>query len=81
MTIVDLHTSHPWLWRRKHFAVIPEHGGGLAWYGNYLSMADTSDGVRVFDLTRIREVSTSTTPALTRAPRAPSAPSPAGRCP
>jgi len=44
-----------------NFTTIPEHGGGLAWYGNYLYMADTSDGVRVFDLTQIREVSTSTT--------------------
>jgi hypothetical protein len=44
-----------------NFTIIPEHGGGLAWYGNYLYMADTSDGIRVFDLTQIREVSTSTT--------------------
>ena len=43
-----------------NFTTIPEHGGGLAWYGNYLYMADTADGVRVFDLTQIREVSTST---------------------
>ncbi|WNG57678.1 hypothetical protein F0U59_25130 [Archangium gephyra] len=43
-----------------NFTTIPEHGGGLAWYGNYLYMADTSDGVRVFDLTQIRQVSTST---------------------
>ncbi|OJT24563.1 hypothetical protein BO221_15565 [Archangium sp. Cb G35] len=44
-----------------NFTTIPEHGGGLAWYGNYLYMADTADGVRVFDLTQIRQVSTSTT--------------------
>lgn len=44
-----------------NFAVIAEHGGGLAWIGNYLYMADTADGIRVFDLTQIREVSTSTT--------------------
>jgi hypothetical protein len=44
-----------------NFTTVPEHGGGLAWYGNYLYMADTSDGMRVFDLTQIREVSTSTT--------------------
>lgn len=41
------------------FTNVPEHGGGLAWYGNYLYMADTADGVRVFDLTQIREVGTS----------------------
>ncbi|XXF78124.1 hypothetical protein P2318_34535 [Myxococcaceae bacterium GXIMD 01537] len=44
-----------------NFTTIPEHGGGLAWYGNYLYMADTSDGLRVFDLTQIRQVDTSTT--------------------
>jgi hypothetical protein len=44
-----------------NFTVVPEHGGGLAWVGNYLYMADTSDGVRVFDLTQIRAVDTSTT--------------------
>ncbi|WNG52593.1 hypothetical protein F0U60_26300 [Archangium minus] len=44
-----------------NFTVVGEHGGGLAWYGNYLYMADTSDGMRVFDLTQIREVDTSTT--------------------
>jgi hypothetical protein len=44
-----------------NFTIISEHGGGLAWYGNYLYMADTSDGLRVFDLTQIREVSTSAT--------------------
>ncbi|WNG42149.1 hypothetical protein F0U61_26555 [Archangium violaceum] len=44
-----------------NFTVVGEHGGGLAWYGNYLYMADTSDGMRVFDLTQIREVDTRTT--------------------
>lgn len=44
-----------------NFAVVPEHGGGLTWFGNYLYMADTSDGIRVFDLTQIRKVDTSTT--------------------
>ncbi|WP_257450297.1 hypothetical protein [Archangium lipolyticum] len=44
-----------------NFTVVPEHGGGLAWFGNYLYMADTSDGMRVFDLTQIRQVDTSTT--------------------
>ncbi|WP_309893761.1 hypothetical protein [Archangium sp.] len=44
-----------------NFTVIPEHGGGLAWYGNYLYLADTSDGLRVFDLTQLRAVDTSAT--------------------
>jgi hypothetical protein len=43
-----------------NFTTVPEHGGGLVWYGNYLYMADTTDGFRVFDLTQLREVSTST---------------------
>lgn len=42
-----------------NFTLVPEHGGGLAWVGNYLFMADTADGIRVFDLTQIREVDTS----------------------
>lgn len=43
------------------FTTVAEHGGGLAWYGNFLYMADTADGIRVFDLTQIREVDTSAT--------------------
>ncbi len=43
------------------FTTVNEHGGGLAWFGDYLYMADTSDGLRVFDLTQVRQVDTSTT--------------------
>jgi hypothetical protein len=43
------------------FTTVPEHGGGLAWYGKYLYVADTADGMRVFDLTQIRAVDTSAT--------------------
>jgi len=32
----------------------------MAWYGNYLYVADTTKGLRVFDLTRILTVSTQT---------------------
>jgi len=42
------------------FTTVNEHGGGLAWFGDYLYMADTSDGLRVFDLTQMRQVDTST---------------------
>lgn len=34
------------------------HAGGLAWSGSYLYVADTSRGLRVFDLSRISRVST-----------------------
>ncbi|WP_245678494.1 hypothetical protein [Chondromyces crocatus] len=44
-----------------NFTTVPIHGGGLTWYGNYIYMADTSNGIRVFDLTQIREVNTSAT--------------------
>lgn len=40
------------------FKSVNTHAGGLAWDGSYLYMADTSKGVRVFDLTRIMKVST-----------------------
>ncbi len=40
------------------FEAVPLHAGGLVWYGNYLYVADTSRGFRVFDLTRILEVNT-----------------------
>jgi hypothetical protein len=44
----------------KGFKPVAFHAGGMAWSGNYLYVADTSRGVRVFDLTRILEVSTAT---------------------
>lgn len=42
----------------RGFKPITFHAGGLAWSGTNLYIADTSRGVRVFDLTRILEVST-----------------------
>jgi hypothetical protein len=39
-----------------NFTTVPEHGGGLTWFGNSLFMADTNDGIRVFDLTQLRQV-------------------------
>ncbi|WP_447040511.1 hypothetical protein [Streptomyces sp. DSM 118878] len=38
------------------FAPIQRHAGGIAWYGNTLYVADTFEGLRVFDLTRIMRV-------------------------
>jgi hypothetical protein len=32
------------------------HAGGMAWYGNYLFVADTFDGIRVFDMRQILDL-------------------------
>ncbi len=40
------------------FKSVPIHAGGLAWYGDYLYVADTGAGFRVFDLTRVLTVAT-----------------------
>jgi len=41
------------------FAPVTIHAGGIAWVGDYLYVADTSHGVRVFDMRRILRVDTS----------------------
>ena len=41
-------------------APVEVHGGGIAWVGDWLYVADTSNGLRIFDLNRILEVSTET---------------------
>jgi hypothetical protein len=38
------------------FAPVRIHAGGIAWVGNYLYVADTTLGLRVFDLTKIYAV-------------------------
>jgi hypothetical protein len=40
-------------------APVPIHAGGIAWIGDLLYVADTSKGLRVFDMTRILQVDTS----------------------
>ncbi|MGW0958255.1 hypothetical protein ACWD4K_04235 [Streptomyces gelaticus] len=32
------------------------HAGGMVWYGNYLYVADTANGMRVFDLRKIMDL-------------------------
>ncbi|MET7290384.1 hypothetical protein [Streptomyces sp. NPDC005573] len=32
------------------------HAGGMAWYGNYLYVADTMNGLRVFDMSKIMDL-------------------------
>lgn len=44
---------------RPDFDPVSVHSGGLAWFGDYLYVPDTSRGLRVFDLTRMLTVDTS----------------------
>ncbi|KAL2127290.1 hypothetical protein VTI74DRAFT_10958 [Chaetomium olivicolor] len=39
-----------------NFREVPVHAGGIMWYGNTLWVVDTSNGIRVFDLTNIWQV-------------------------
>lgn len=41
------------------FTHVPIHAGGIAWVGDWLYVADTSGGLRVFDMGRILRVDTS----------------------
>jgi len=43
---------------RADFKAVDIHAGGLAWWGNLLYVVDTSHGFRVFDTSRILQVST-----------------------
>ncbi|WP_353950697.1 hypothetical protein V6K52_13805 [Knoellia sp. S7-12] len=45
------------------FSIASTHAGGLAWYGRYLYVADTT-GIRVFDMGRIWSVNTAITDAI-----------------
>lgn len=38
------------------FAQVPIHAGGIAWAGRYLYVADTGNGLRVFDLSQVLRV-------------------------
>jgi len=39
-----------------NFAAVHVHAGGLMWYGDLLYVVDTSHGIRVFDTTKIMQV-------------------------
>ena len=45
------------------FTIADTHAGGLAWYGRYLYVADTT-GIRVFDMGRIWRVNTAITGSM-----------------
>lgn len=38
------------------FQVVNSHAGGIVWFKNYLYVADTEKGIRVFDMNRIMQV-------------------------
>ncbi|MGW3075748.1 hypothetical protein [Kitasatospora sp. NPDC001132] len=40
------------------FTYVTGHGGGIAWYANYLYVTDTANGIRVFDLNKLAKVDT-----------------------
>ncbi|HEY8371140.1 MAG TPA: hypothetical protein VIL00_00180 [Pseudonocardiaceae bacterium] len=70
LTLVDWDADHPNRYRKvllvepvstaqgPSFRNIPIHAGGISWYGDYLYVADTWNGMRVFDMRRIWEVDT-----------------------
>ena len=39
-----------------NFGLVDTHAGGIAWYGNYLYVAETNTGLRVFDMRHIIKV-------------------------
>ncbi len=75
LTLVDWDANHPNAYRKvllvepsgttsaPSFKDIPVHAGGVTWYGNHLYVADTSRGMRVFDMRRFLKVSSGGTAA------------------
>ncbi|CAL9597611.1 hypothetical protein [Streptomyces sp. enrichment culture] len=39
-----------------NFKLVTGHGGGIVWYGNYIYVTDTANGIRVFDIDRMAKV-------------------------
>jgi hypothetical protein len=74
ITLVDWDADYPNKYRKvllveptgtataPSFTDIPIHAGGVSWYGDYLYVADTSRGMRVFDMRKILKTSTGGTP-------------------
>ena len=70
ITLVDWDATYPNKYRKillveptgtaaaPSFKDIPIHAGGVSWYGNYLYVADTGHGLRVFDMKRILKTNT-----------------------
>src|SRR3569833_4136347 len=70
ITLVDWDATYPNQYRKvllaeptgtaaaPDFKDIPIHAGGVSWYGDYLYVADTGKGMRVFDMRKILKTNT-----------------------
>lgn len=70
ITLVDWDATYPNKYRKvllvqptgdqatPNFKDIPIHAGGVSWYGDYLYVADTGNGMRVFDMRKILKTNT-----------------------
>jgi hypothetical protein len=70
ITLVDWDATYPNNYRKillvqptgtaaaPNFEDIPIHAGGVSWYGDYLYVADTGHGMRVFDMRKILKTNT-----------------------
>lgn len=70
ITLVDWDATYPNKYRKillveptgtaavPNFKDIPVHAGGVSWYGDYLYLADTGRGMRVFDMRKILKTNT-----------------------
>jgi hypothetical protein len=70
ITLVDWDATYPNQYRKvllveptgdattPNFKDIPIHAGGVSWYGDYLYVADTGRGMRVFDMRKILKTNT-----------------------
>ena len=70
VTLVDWDATYPNKYRKvllveptgtaaaPDFADVDVHAGGVSWYGDYLYVADTAHGMRVFDMRKILRTST-----------------------
>jgi hypothetical protein len=70
ITLVDWDATYPDKYRKvllveptgsaasPNFKDIPMHAGGVSWYGDYLYVADTGHGMRVFNMKKILKTNT-----------------------
>ncbi|HEX6501298.1 MAG TPA: hypothetical protein VF054_20035 [Micromonosporaceae bacterium] len=70
LTLVDWDADYPNKYRKvllveptgtssaPSFKDIPIHAGGVSWYGDYLYVADTGHGMRIFDMRKILKTDT-----------------------